>query len=364
MDTVINAEKISQFDAMIGGAERVVIIGHYNPDGDCVGSVSALSSYLDGRSVGNVVVLPGPYPQFLSFLDSGHRIKAFSIKDASTGGQTVSADAEQAVKDADLMICLDHNTPGRTEGMEPLLREAPCSKVLIDHHPNPESSFYDLVFSDTEMSSASELLFWILMEMPDISSDIRRMELPTALSLCAGMLSDTNNFNNSVTPSTFRMSSLLMDRGVDFTLLNDLIFGRCSQDRMKLMGYMLSNMTIDPETASACMILTRKIQRKYNFVSGDSEGFVNLGLKIKGVEVSALFTEEADRVRVSLRSKGGIRVNRLSETFFHGGGHDKASGGKLTIPVTEVRDYYLSALRQFICDEGITFADASRPSGQ
>jgi len=346
---------------MISASEHIVIIGHYNPDGDCVGCVSALSSYLDSRSVKNTAVLPGPYPRFLSFLDPCRRILSYSDKDTSTGERVISSDAELAVKSADLMICLDHNHPGRTEWMESSVRGAECLKVLIDHHPDPESTFYNLVFSDTDMSSASELLFWILMEMPDISSDIDRLPSAAATSLCAGMLSDTNNFNNSVIPSTFRMSSLLMGRGVDFSMLNDFIFGECSQERMKLMGYMLTHMTIDRQTSSACMILTRDVQRKYKFTSGDSEGFVNLGLKIKGVEVSALFTEEPDRVRVSLRSKGLIPVNRLAAVFFNGGGHEKASGGKLTIPVAEVHDYYISALKQFICDEGITFARTSEP---
>ena len=118
---------------------------------------------------------------------------------------------------------------------------------------------------------------------------------------------------------------------------------------MRLMGEMLRNqMVVLEDLNAAYMVLSKKIQEEYNYLQGDSEGFVNLPLLIEGVEVSALFTESDEFIRVSLRSQGGVSVNALSNRFFNGGGHERASGGRLFIPVDEVPAYFEKSLREFL----------------
>ena len=347
--------EIILLDNIIRVSSRIAVIGHNNPDGDSVGSATAMCSYLKGRGKNCRAILPSTIPGSLCFLDPESEILYHSVKDGAIGFSATPEEAVQAINDADLIICLDLNSPNRTEGLESPLRQAGCKKVLIDHHPAPEEDFFDLVFSDTGTSSACELLFRILMGMPDIDGDISKMNRSVATSLATGMITDTNNFSNSVVPSTFRMASLLLERGIDLEDIYMRVFGSYSEMRMKLMGKMLSEMLIDRDSHSACMVLTRKIQKQFGFRPGDSEGFVNLGLRMADVEVSALFTEEKDRIRVSLRSKGIVSVNRLSRLFFNGGGHEKASGGRLGIPVSQVREYWLSSIKEFIRNEGINF---------
>lgn len=351
-------EKVALLDEFIRGAEHIAVIGHHNPDGDSVGSSTAMSRYLTGKGKECRIVLPSSHPPFLGFLDPEHKIIFHTVKDDSSGMKASPEAALSCIGNADLIFCIDLNSPKRTEWLETAIRSSKSRKILIDHHPSPESDVFDLVFSDPSMSSACELLFWILMEMPDIRRDVSRMSCGTAESLATGMITDTNNFCNSAVPSTFRMASLLLERGISLESIYTTVFGSHSENRMKLMGKMLSEMTVDRDTHSACMVLTRKIQLRYGFVSGDSEGFVNLGLKIAEVETSALFTEEKDRIRVSLRSKGTLSVNRLSNQYFNGGGHERASGGKLEMPVNRVKDYFFTSIRKFIEDEGITFEKA------
>lgn len=351
-------EKVDLLDEFIREAGHIAIVGHHNPDGDSVGSATAMSRYLSGRGKECETVLPSSYPSFLGFLDPGHKIIFHTMKDAASDMKASPEAAVSAIESADLIFCIDLNSPKRTEGLESAIRSSQCRKILIDHHPSPEDGFFDLVFSDPSMSSACELLFWILMKMPDIRGDVSRFSFETAESLATGMITDTNNFCNSVIPSTFRMASLLMDRGINLESIYTTVFGSYSEKRMKLMGKMLSEMTVDRETHSACMVLTREIQNRYGYVSGDSEGFVNLGLRIAEVETSVLFTEEKDRIRVSLRSKGALSVNKLSNMYFNGGGHERASGGKLEMPADRVKDYFFTSLREFIASEGITFDEA------
>lgn len=233
--------------------------------------------------------------------------------------------------------------------MSELLRSSTAKKILIDHHPEPEREYFDLVYSSTDTSSTCELLFWLLMECSDIQNDVMKMPFLCAEALGTGMITDTNNFNNSVVSSTFEMSSLLVKRGVSLEQINKTVFGSYSENRMRLMGAVLSqDMMVLNDIKAAFIILSLERQKKFDYQIGDSDGFVNLPLLIKGIGVSALFVEKEGFVRVSLRSKGEISVNRLSNLYFNGGGHDRAAGGKLKMPINEVPAYFEKSLRDFI----------------
>ena len=137
--------------------------------------------------------------------------------------------------------------------------------------------------------------------------------MKSALPLYTGMMTDTNNFSNSVLPSTFRMAGELMEAGVDKEWVQKMVFGGYSESRMRLMGHMLvENMKIIPQYNASVMVLTRAMKERFNFTDGDSEGFVNLALNIKDVKVSGFFTEGEEFIRVSLRSKDDFSVNRLA----------------------------------------------------
>ena len=238
---------------------------------------------------------------------------------------------------------------GVPTGKAETFTDASAAKALIDHHPQPDTIF-NIVYSYPQMSSTCELAYWVVKDLVEILGG--NMPMHSAIALYTGMMTDTNNFNNSVLPSTFRMAGELMEAGVDKEWVQKMVFGGYSADRMRLMGYMLhENMKLIPEYNAAVMVLTKAIKEKYNFSDGDSEGFVNLALNIRSVRVSALFTEDNGFLRVSLRSMDDFSVNRLSRAYFNGGGHERAAGGRLYIPVGEVEDYYIKSLGEFIESE-------------
>jgi len=108
------------------------------------------------------------------------------------------------------------------------------------------------------------------------------------------------------------------------------VYDNYSVDRMRLMGFCLSNrMTIYPEYHAASMYITLEDQKAFNFKTGDNEGFVNMPLSIKGIVFCALFTEKEKYIKASFRSKGEFAVNEVSEKYFNGGGHRNAAGGEL-----------------------------------
>ena len=108
---------------------------------------------------------------------------------------------------------------------------------------------------------------------------------------------------------------------------------------------------------AAVMILDIETQNKFGYEQGDGEGFVNLPHKISDVVVSALFTEQKDFFRVSLRSKGEFSVNDFARKYFNGGGHKNAAGGRLPMKKEQIEEYYAQSLKQFIEDNSIVFEE-------
>jgi len=337
---IINTVK---FEKLIKSCSSLAIVGHINPDGDCIGSTTALFHYASSTGIDARIILPGELPYTLEFLNP-------KGEDRITIFKNNPSEAADIISRADTIVCIDLNGPSRSGEMEPLLRASTAKKILIDHHPGPETEFFDLVFSRTDISSASELLFWILYNTSNIAGDLKRMPMAMCQSLYCGMVTDTNNFSNSVYPSTFEMASLLIKRGVDKDRLQEKILSSYSISRMRLMGLLLKEkMKYVAKYHAAYIILDEKTKHEHRFQKGDSEGFVNLPLKAKKVRISALFTEDTDNnhIRVSIRSKGHIDVNAFARACFNGGGHVNASGGKLFIPVNEIPAYFEESLKNF-----------------
>lgn len=323
----INSDKIQKLEYILNGSVTPVIVTHMKPDGDALGSSTALYHYLRMTGKAPKIVLNDRYPEYLSFLVDGK----IPEEDLLTYDRSPFS-AGKVIAAADLIICLDFNAFHRADMLEKHLAEATCSKILIDHHLNPDRECFDLIFSETEISSASELLYHVLMETSSISGDAGKLPLDCATALLTGMTTDTNNFANSVYPSTLAMTSALLQRGVDRDAVLDLLYNRHSESRLRLMGHMMKDLLTITDDGVAYIVLDRHTQMKYAVAEGDTEGFVNMPLSIEKVRMSILAKEDGGRIRISIRSKKGTSANRCAREHFNGGGHENAAGGRLYMP--------------------------------
>ena len=312
---VFAEDKIKALKALLETASRVVVLGHTHADGDALGSTAALCTFLKEEMGKEVACLFNDTPP-----DNLHFLLAEGIP--YYFHDTHPQEAFRAIEKADLIVLLDCNAFSRTESLMNPLQASSARKVLIDHHLNPDMASFDLVFSTPDISSASELLYWILKELGPISR-------PVGEALLSGMTTDTNNFANSVYPSTFRMASELIEAGVDRDAILQKIYWSYRENRIRLMGYMQSKRLVLLPNGTAYMILTKKIQEKYDLREGESEGLVNVPLAIENVRLSMLVKEDGPQWRVSIRSKKGTSAQELAQRYFHGGGHENAAGGKI-----------------------------------
>lgn len=331
----VPAEQVEVLRTLLAQPRRITIVSHYNPDGDALGSSLGMMHIL--RAAGHTarVVLPNTPADFLDWLPGRTEALCFDRSpDASLS----------TIRTSDLVFCLDFNQLDRIGGLEEAVRGAQ-TKVLIDHHQEPDT-FAVATFSDTSASSTCQMVYDIAVAL-DFAEQIG---LEAATCLYTGMVTDSGSFRfRSTTPHTMRVAADLMERGVDIDRIHSAIADTNSADRLKLLGFTLSErMTVLPDLRTVVIGLNKDDLSRFNFKTGDTEGFVNYGLSIKGMRLAAFFMERADMVKISLRSKGDLPVDRFLKEHFDGGGHANAAGGqsKETLEVTVQR--FMSLLPAFL----------------
>lgn len=322
----INSRNILTLSGLIEESSHPVIVTHMKPDGDAMGSSVALYHFLEATGRKAKIVINDRYPSYLGFLTAGETAEAVVVYAEKP------AEAAEAIRNSDLIFCLDFNAFHRTDRLESILDESASRKVLVDHHLDPDRDRFTLSFSETEVSSASELLYHILMAMPSVAHDARKLPARTAEALMTGMTTDTNNFGNSVFPSTLEMASTLLGAGVNRDRILDFLYNQYSENRLRVMGHMMKDLLTITDDGVAYIVLDKKTQDLYGVAEGDTEGFVNMPLSIGKVRMSILLKEDGSRIRVSIRSKKGTSANMCARLHFNGGGHENAAGGRLNIP--------------------------------
>jgi phosphoesterase RecJ-like protein len=307
----------------IHNSKKILIITHYNPDGDAIGSSMGLYHFLKKSHQEVTLMVPNDFPAFLTWMKDSSEIIVF---------QHQQKKAIEIIEQADLIICVDFNEFKRLKDMGPRLEEAKAVKALIDHHPLAENSFAHIVH-DTTAAASAELIYKFIVG----SGNQQALDKTIAECIYTGIMTDTGNFShNSSNPNTFKIVADLLSLKFNKDDVYNNVFNNFSHNRMRLMGYCLSEkMVVLPHLKAAYIWLTAEELEKYNFQQGDTEGFVNMPFSIKGIRVTALFSEKKDAIRISFRSKGNFSVNDLCKNHFEGGGHRNAAGGESKLPMVE-----------------------------
>ena len=253
--------------------------------------------------------------------------------------------ADKLIAEADVICCLDFNAISRIDAMADAVSASPARKILVDHHLNPED-FCRIIISHPDISSTSELVFRLICRM-GYFSDITK---EGAECIYTGMMTDTGGFTyNSNNREIYFIISELLSKGIDKDDIYRKVYNTYSESRLRLMGHVLSQMKVYPEHPAALITLTKKEQSNFNYIRGDSEGFVNIPLSIKNVVFSCFLREDTEKpmIKVSLRSVGSFPCNRLAAEFFNGGGHLNASGGEFYGTLEEAEKVLELALEKF-----------------
>lgn len=327
---------LSAFRAFMKSPRRAVIVTHYKPDADALGSSLGLYHYLTRCGHSARVITPSDYPAFLHWMPGNDQVWV--------NEPARQQEIEQAFVEADIIFCLDFSALSRIHNLAEMVRLAHAKKVLIDHHLDPEH-FADFEQWNPQSASTAGLVYEMIVELGDRS----RISADCANCLYAGLMTDTGGFRHSNTRrEEFMIASDLVALGANPSRVARLIYDNNTLDRLRLMGYVLAEkLVVLHEYRTAYMTLSQEELKRFGSQTGDTEGFVNYGLSVKNVRLSVMIYERPDEIKLSFRSVGNFSVNDLARKHFAGGGHKNAAGGSAQASLEETLRKFLDLLPEY-----------------
>ncbi|NAW51263.1 bifunctional oligoribonuclease/PAP phosphatase NrnA [Elizabethkingia argentiflava] len=317
--------------------KEIVIVTHYNPDGDAVGSSLGLKHALKMQGVEATVIVPNDFPKFLKWMPEARQILVAEFRRKKVA---------EVLHNADVIFCLDFNTLSRIGFIGEWIARSSAVKILIDHHQMPDA--FDYVYSDTSVPATCQMIYHFLeaLEWQDkISKD-------SAECLYTGIMTDTGGFRfRSTSGITHHIIANLIEKGADPAQIASDTWDTNSISRLHLLSLILSRVELVKEGQVAILWLKRAEMKQFGFEKGATEGFVNYGLSIQGVKMSAFFMEDLqeDFIKISFRSKDDLDVNQFSRNYFNGGGHINAAGGRSELSMEDTLERFKSIVSSEIC---------------
>ncbi len=292
------------------------IVMHQKPDADAMGSSMALAYYLQLLGHTTVVVSPTNWPSYLNWMYGSQQVYDYEAQKNKT---------EAAIKTCTILFCLDFNHFGRTKRMQEFLTQLPITKILIDHHQEPQVEAFTYGISNTNKSSTCEMVYDFIIQGP------HPQHLNTTIASClySGVMTDTGSFRfASTTASVHTMVAQLITTGVVPNTIHELLFDNYLENRLRFMGHVLCNcMEVYYEYNTVIISIPNADLVHYQISTGDTEGLVNLPQSIQGIKLVAIIIDRHEEIKMSFRSKGNVDVNAFARKYFNGGGHVNASGG-------------------------------------
>ena len=317
----VPAEVLAPFERTPG---RALMLGHVHPDADVLGTLLALGLALDARGWTVVYGGPHPAPGALDFLPG---VERYQVLKSIEGTFDVSV----------LTDCPNHE---RTLGLIDQARAASRTVVNIDHHPD-NRRYGHVNWIDVSASATGEMVYRLLVGLGV------KLTPAIATNLFTAIHTDTGSFRYSnVTPETFRISADLVAAGAEPAAVSSALYERRAADSLGSLGATLSRIRVSDDGTLAWLALPAGAVPE-SFI--ESEELVNYPRSIRSVRVAAFLREIGDTVKVSLRGKGDVDVNRIAGRF-GGGGHVNAAGATVKGSLDGVTADVLAAVKAAIAD--------------
>ncbi|OFY87605.1 MAG: exopolyphosphatase [Bacteroidetes bacterium RIFCSPLOWO2_12_FULL_35_15] len=331
----MNAPQTKEIKALLSTPRKIVIVTHWSPDGDAMGSSLGLYNYLIKKKHKVTVITPNDYPSFLFWLPGNKKVINFSLN---------ARPAKLAVAKAELIFCLDFNSLKRIDALGDEVSKSKALTCMIDHHLQPED-FADFQLHTIEACSTCELIY----DFIELLGDKKLIHKDIANCLYTGIMTDTGSFRfPSTTAKTHRIVAALITAGAANAEIHNRIYDDNAEDKLRLLGFCLAEkLTVLNEYSTAFFSLRSDELKHFNYKKGDTEGVVNYALSIKGIRFAAFFVERDGEVKTSFRSKGDFNVNLFSRKHFSGGGHANAAGGMSELTLDETVIKFVSLLPEY-----------------
>jgi len=342
-------ETIQEIIQKLSSCERVVLSTHTRPDGDAIGSQLALGKFLSSKGIQVWMINSDPMPYNLEWMPGADSIIVYDG----------SLDQVEALANADAVVVLDTNGVSRLGQVGELMKSSQGTRILIDHHTDPET-WFDLSLRRESASSTGELLFELMAEW-----DLDAIDEDGAVALYVAIMTDTGSFRfSSVTPQLHRhIAQLLEVSTMDSASIHSEVFDKKSVEGLRLLSSVLSTVQIHHNGLVGSMVVSKRSLKDSGASVEETDGFVNHLLSIEGVNVALMYTETERGTKISFRSKGNYHVHKWAQSF-GGGGHRNAAGAFVRADLESVIRNSVESATKFIetntdgIDGGISDEDA------
>ena len=307
----------------INKSKTVVVLAHENPDGDAIGSSLAMCLALTNMGK-KVDVLMNEYPENFTFLPGIEYIKK-----------------ESEVENYDLAIVLDCPDIKRVPAnLIPYFDNAKV-KVEFDHH-NKNSMFADYNIVDHVAPACAQILV--------SSFEYMGIELTKEIGTCllTGIITDTGGFKNSgITTDTFDFAAWSLEKGINLSKVYRQSMLTMTKSKFELQKICMDRLEFLADGKIVFTYITKKDDEEIGIKPGDHDGIVEIGRSIEGVEVSIFLYERDKGFKASLRSNDYVNVSEVC-LMFGGGGHIKAAGATINLPLEEAKKAIISETIKYL----------------
>jgi phosphoesterase RecJ-like protein len=312
-------------------ARRVLAVGHENPDADTLGATLAIVRMLERRGAIGTPVFADPVPPLYDFLPAAARART---------------DPDPSI-DYDLLVVSDCGALDRVGSVASRHPDlfARLPRVVIDHHAS-NSTTGETDWIEPESAATCEMVT-LLASCLGVQLDLDGGALAT--ELMAGIVMDTATFAHpNATPRTLAVSAALVEAGAPLSEISRRLYRTKPDAQLRLFGRVLDRL----ETAAGGRIIHSFLMDADLAATGaipaHSEGIIDLLAQSDDAEVAILFKQAGEGTRLSVRTKpGGVDATVLTG-LFGGGGHARASGATLAMPVDEARRAVLAATEPLV----------------
>ena len=291
-------------------SSRIVLSTHQNPDGDGLGSASAMYHYIKSLEKDCKIIHISDFPNQYDFLNQNNAIETYNESDHDEWMQT-----------SDLALIFDIGDYHRLGILGNILNKNNIYTVNIDHHPDLNDGRFNDNYINIDAAATGEMVYDFL-----IDNNINLNQL-MAQGIYTAVMTDTGSFrHNNTNQKSHKIAMDCIDYGVDNSKIYQSIYENRSKAQISLLAKVIDNLRYDSDGQIASFIISREMIESSGAIPQDIDGFTDFVRTIKGVEISIMIYEsDSNRCRINFRSKGKYKINDVAKSF-GGGGHKFAAG--------------------------------------
>jgi phosphoesterase RecJ-like protein len=320
------AEKINEKD-------HFLLIGHIDPDGDCIGSLFGLKWCLDILGKTSKVLLSESPSDYFKELNISQD-EFFQLSDFNP---------EQLEWPEINMISLDAGDIDRLGKAKELFDiEADPFVINIDHHID-NTTYGDMNYVNADMAAVGIIIYELAAQLQvPVNNKIGK-------GLATAIIDDTGSFRyENTTSRVMKIIASLMEIGVDIYRINRMLYSNNSYKAVILKGLVLSTVQVSSDGKIAWLYVDQDMLAQAGVSEQYSGSFVNYARDIKGVEVGISFVEQKnERVKISFRSNDYCPVNEIAAKF-SGGGHSRAAGCRIDSELSSAIEKIVEEVKKYV----------------